>query len=342
MNASTLLGCCLVIAGTTIALAQPSGPATPGSPAPAPSPGTPQVRTNALPPAQPAIADIRPATSPTLNNATPPPRLDFENRTATFGGHSWVTKPNRDAVMGFTFPVEISHVAVRAGDRVSTGQLLIRARDGEAVSSLAVQRVRAENDSAVKTAQANLELTRLRFDAAQRAQAGSAMNPQEFEERRLAVDAGEAQAANALATQQEERQKLVQLQEQVQRYRLEARYDGIVDMVGAEPGQAVDINQPVLRIVNIDPLWIDLPTPIDETLNLKLAEGSRAWVMMDAPEDLGGAEVIVGRVLSVAPVTDNAGTRRVRVELPNPRLLPAGLPVRVRFSEPALASKAPN
>ncbi len=326
MNVVKTLGCCLVIAAAGAARAQ--------SGAPAAVPGGAGAASSAT------IAS--PVATPTVQALAPAARLDFENRTLSFGGHAWVTKPNRDAVMGFTFPVEISHVAVRAGDRVTTGQLLVRARDGEAVSSLAVQRVRAENDSNVKTAKANLELAKLRFDAAQRAQAGSAMNPQEFEERRLAVAASEAQMANALATQQEETQKLVQLQEQVQRYRLEARYDGVVDMVGAEPGQAVDINQPVLRIVNIDPLWIDLPTPIDETLNLKLVEGSRAWVMMDAPADLGGGEVILGRVLSVAPVTDNAGTRRVRVELPNPRLLPAGLPVRVRFSEPTLASKAPN
>ncbi|MBX9735877.1 MAG: HlyD family efflux transporter periplasmic adaptor subunit [Phycisphaerales bacterium] len=293
-----------------------------------------------------AVAAAQPValvpTQAAMPETTPPARADFAIRTASFGGHAWVTKPNRDAVMGFTFPVEIANVSVRAGDKVTAGQLLVRARDGEAVSSLAVQRVRAENDAAVKTAKANLELAKLRFDAAQRANAGSAMNPQEFEERRLAVEASEAQSANALATQQEEQQKLVQLQEQVQRYRLEARYDGIVDMVAAEPGQAVDINQPVLRLVNIDPLWIDLPTPIDETLNLKLTEGSRAWVMTDAPADLGGAEVMIGRVLSVSPVTDNAGTRRVRVELPNPRLLPAGLPVRVRFQEPTPPATAKN
>ncbi len=319
MNLWKILGCCLVTHAAVIAFARQ----TPTSPTPAASTPTAPVPGVTLVPTQAATPE-----------ATPRARADFDHRSASFGGHAWVTKPNRDAVMGFTFPVEIAHVAVRAGDRVTAGQLLVRARDGEAVSSLAVQRVRAENDAAIKTAKANLELAKLRFDAAQRANAGSAMNPQEFEERRLAVEASEAQSANALATQQEEQQKLVQLQEQVQRYRLEARYDGIVDMVAAEPGQAVDINQPVLRLVNIDPLWIDLPTPIDETLNLKLAEGSRAWVMMDAPADLGGAEVKIGRVLSVSPVTDNAGTRRVRVELPNARLLPAGLPVRVRFQEP--------
>lgn len=261
---------------------------------------------------------------------------DFETRATAFGGHGWVTRPNRDVVMAFTFPVEIAEVAVKNGQPVKAGQLLIRARDGDAVASVEVQKVRAANDAPVLNARAGLELAQLRFDAAERARADKAMNPQEFDERRLALTAAQAQLANALSTQQEEQKRVVQMQEQAQRYRLEARFDGVVDLVAAEPGQGVDINQPIVHVVNIDPLWIDVPTPTEETLRLKLAEGSPAWVLMDAPAESGGLEPIRGSVLSVASVTDSAGTRRVRVELPNPRLLPAGLRAQVRFSQPEM------
>ncbi|MCC5621607.1 hypothetical protein, partial [Nostoc sp. CHAB 5715] len=154
MNTLTFVGACLAL--RLCGLLSVNGAAQPGvSPAPAPQrePGT----------------------------ASRPMAGDFDSRAAAFGGHGWVTRPNRDAVMAFTFPVEIAQVAVRTGDRVNTGQLLIRARDGEASTSLAVQKVRAENDAGLTTAQANLELAKLRFEAAERAKLDNAINPQEFE-----------------------------------------------------------------------------------------------------------------------------------------------------------------
>jgi RND family efflux transporter MFP subunit len=259
----------------------------------------------------------------------------FDERAAAFGGYTWVTRPNRDAVMAFTFPVEIAQVAVKPGQKVKVGDLLVRARDTEATASLEVQRVRADNDAPVRNAKASLEMAKIRFEAAERAKSGNAMNPQEYDERRLGLAAAEAALANALASQKEEQQKLAQLQEQVQRYRIEARFDGILDMVTAEPGQAVDLQQPIIRLVNIDPLWADVPTPTDETLKLKLTEGSAAWVLLDVPEEMGGAEVMRARVLNVAPVTDAAGSRRVRVEIDNPKQIPAGTRVQVRFTQPS-------
>lgn len=237
--------------------------------------------------------------------------------------------------MAFTFPVEVAQVAVVQGQAVKEGDLLVRARDGEAAASLEVQRVRAENSATVANARAGLELAAIRLAAARRAQAESAMTAQEFEERRLGHVAAEAGLANALSTQNEEQKRLVQMQEQVQRYRLLARFDGIVDMISAEPGQGVDINQPVVRIVNVDPLWVDVPTPVDETLRLDLKVGAPAWVLLDVPAERAGSGTVRGRVLSVASTTDAAGTRRVRVELPNPELLPAGLRAQVRFTADA-------
>lgn len=262
----------------------------------------------------------------------------WEKRCAAFGGFGWVTRPNRDALMAFTFPVEVMQVNVKPGQHVKAGDLLIRARDSEAVATLEVQKVRVENESKVQNAKYSLELSQIRFDAAERAKAGSAINPPEYEERRLMLLAAKATLADAQASQREEQQRLMQMQEQVQRYRLEARFDGVVDMLSAEPGQAVDLQQPVIRIVNTDPLWIDVPVPTDETLRLKLAENSACWVLLDVPVESGGDDVLTGRVLSLTAVTDASGAQRVRVEIANPRKLPAGTRAQVRFTDPGTAS----
>ncbi len=305
--------------------------------------------------AQPATApDLPAAPGPTLAPTAPGPaptvtrvseaalRADamdeWLTRSAAFGGHEWVTRPSRDAVIGFTIPMEIEKIEVVGGQVVKEGQILARGREGEAVASLEVQRVRAANTGPVDNALAALELAQIRLDAAEKAMRQDAFGQSEYEERRVAVVSARAALVNAQAQTQEEIKRIKQLEEQVERYRLRARFDGIVEMIVGDAGTSVDIQQPVVRLVGIDPLWIDVPVPTAETLSANLQLGSPAWVLLDVPEPVRSKAAGQGRVLYVSPVVDASGARRVRVELPNPNLLPAGTRARVRFSPPASAN----
>jgi multidrug efflux pump subunit AcrA (membrane-fusion protein) len=92
----------------------------------------------------------------------------------------------------------------------------------------------------------------------------------------------------------------------------------------------------VLRIVNVDPLWLDVPAPTEDPAAAGLKVGDPAWVLMD----LGGqARVANGKVIEVAPTSDPASRRRrLRAEVPNPKG-PTGIlavePGYVRFAEPS-------
>ena len=283
--------------------------------------------------------------SPQIGSVRVPPASErWNTRAKAFGGIEWVSRPSRDAVMGFTQPMEVEKVEVVGGQAVKRDQILVRGREGEALAALQVQKIRGSNRGPVDAAKANAELAQIRFDAAKKAQADVAMSPYEFQERRLALESAMASLVNAQAEFKQEQERIKQAEETVERYRVRARFDGIVDLVVAEAGQTTDIQQPVIRVVSIDPLWIELPVPTEDTLRLNLATGTVASVLLDVPSDKPEGEILPGKVLYVNPVVDAAGTRRVRIELPNTKLWPAGTRARVKFdsakSDPAQAKAA--
>ncbi len=260
------------------------------------------------------------------------PGTGWSVRAAAFGGTEWITRPSRDTVMEFSQPLEVAEVAVSGGQSVKRGQLLVRAKDEEVRAAVAAQRVRAANDTEVRNAIANLELARSRFSAAEEANRSGALAKAEYDERKIAVQTGEIAVDAARQRQKEEQLRAVQLEEQADRYRIEAPFDGVVDQVFAELGQTLGETRPVVRIVAIDPMWIDVPVETDRTLTARLSEGSPAWTLLDVP---GEPVVIPSRVLYVAPTGSAASsTRLVRVEVPNRAQWPAGTRARVRFEPP--------
>lgn len=280
--------------------------------------------------------------TPTTHQATREtpdiPAVSWSERTGRFGGWEAVTRPSRDSTMRFTIPIEIREILVAGGETVSAGELLIRGRDGEILAALAAQRIRADNEGDLQAAASALELSRLRFEKGEQAMRANSLNPNEFDELRLALESAKGQHLSAQARLAQERAQVVTLERQAERYRLEAPFEGQVESVLVELGQGVSDNEPVIRIVQTDPLWIDVYPPTPDTLRLGLREGSTAEAMLDLP----GEEALArGKVLYVSPVADAAsGTRRVRVEIPNPARWPAGTKVQVRFAPAGEAAQS--
>jgi multidrug efflux pump subunit AcrA (membrane-fusion protein) len=304
-------------------------------PAPSVAPTSAAAKAPAAAPA-PGLPNTGNATAPTT-----PPSETWAPKARAFGGYEWVSRPSRDAIMGFTQPMEVEKVEVVGGQKVTRDQVLVRGREGEVVAALDVQRTKATNKGPVDAAKANEELAQIRFDAAERAIKEVGMSPYEFQERRLALESAKAQRISAESDFRQEQQRVKQAEESVERYRIRARFDGIVELVVAEAGQTIDIQQPVIRIVSVDPLWIDVPVPADDTIRSRVAAGADAAVLLDVPSDKPQGEVLAGKVLYISPVVDAAGTRRVRVEAANPAQWPAGTRVRVKFAPAPRTDNAP-
>lgn len=263
----------------------------------------------------------RPADPPTTDPA------------AAFQGERGVTRPSRDSTLGFTIPSEIAQVLVKGGAMVKKGEVLVRARDEELRLQRDLQRMLAESDLPVQRAAAAVEQAQVEFDAQE------ALVEKNKGTSRIELDRSRAQlkarkvdweiAKHELAQQQVQ---LAFREEQLKRMTILAPFDGRVDRVTAEVGEVKRDTDPVIRVVSIDPLWIDVKVPTTRTLTTGQRVGDRAWVLLDTP---GEPEVTQGTIIELAAEADfGSGTRRVRVEVPNPKQWPAGLAGWVRFAEP--------
>lgn len=250
-----------------------------------------------------------------------------------FGGEKYITRACQDSWMSFAMPVsEIIEVLVQGGESVIKGQPLIRARDDEYRLQVALQRLDADSDLEVQGRQAALDQAKVEFDAQTEIKARSSGSQLDYDRARTTYRVRQVELDVAKLGRQQAQLQLELQQSRLDRFTLKAPFDGVVDEVTADLGEVKKETDQVVRVVDIDPLWIDVPTPTAQTLELSLKPGARAWVLMDLP---GEARVYPAKVIEVGAEADpGSGTRRVRVELANPRSWPPGLTAWVRFTEP--------
>lgn len=253
----------------------------------------------------------------------------------TFAGHKAVTHPNQDAVMGFSVPTSVREILVRGGREVKKDDLLIRGDDAEQVAIHKMQLIRLESPLSVDRARAAMDQAKIEYERLKDAQAKNASGTQEVERARVGWEIATIDHQIAINAFEQEKVQLQRFQAMVDRYRLVAPFDGVVDAVNVNLGQAISENEKAIRVVDVDPLWIDVPSPTDDPTTLALKVGDRAWVLCDVA---GQGKLAQATVIEAAPTVDpTSRTRRIRVELPNPpgpgRFLP-GEPVWVRFRAP--------
>jgi RND family efflux transporter MFP subunit len=258
-----------------------------------------------------------------------PTARDLERQ---FEGIKSIARPSRDSTMGFPFPSEIAEVLVQGGVRVKLGDPLVRANAEEAQAQRDLQKLVADSDLDVQRAQVAKEQAEVEFKGQEELRRDGGGTPIEYDRARTTLDARKVELRIAELNREQQVIQLRFRESQLERYVLRAPFDGVVDLVQTDAGEVKKDGDPVIRVVNTDPLWIDVFTPTLQTLTLRLKPGDPSWVLMDLP---GEARVYQGKVVELAAEADSsAGLRRVRVELPNPEDWPAGLTAWVRFSQP--------
>jgi len=250
----------------------------------------------------------------------------------SFGGKSHFSEPSKSATMGFDVPTSIHEVLVRGGQEVTEGDLLVRGDGSEEVALYETQKLQTEQDLDVQRARKMHELRVVQYKNTAQANVAGAVSPLELDERRVSAEVAEVDVDLAVMGFEQAKLQVDRYKARVDRLRVYAPFDGIVEQVAVGVGDTSSEGQPVLTLVNIDRLRADVPADTTLTLELDLKPGDPAWVLVDAP---GEKKVYVGEVMEVSPRTHYATQqRRVRVEFPNPEGLPAGLPIWVRFTEP--------
>lgn len=265
---------------------------------------------------------------PDRQEGTPALTINVES----FGGERAVTKPSRDAVMGFTLSTSVRELLVTGGQRVRAGDVLVRGDDVEDRAEAIFQRARAETELPVARARAQADLAQLEFDRASEAMAQDGISQAEFDRARVALETAKIDRELALLNQVLSALQADRADARAEKLSLRAPFDGVIDIIQVDVGQSVRDGEPVVRVVSPDPIWIDVPAPTALTISLGLAPGAPAWVLTG--DDPGG-RVFIGEVIEVAPTADAAsGTRRVRVAMRNEAGVVPGVNCWVRFTEP--------
>jgi RND family efflux transporter MFP subunit len=148
----------------------------------------------------------------------------------------------------------------------------------------------------------------------------------------------EAEAEFRLATEQlraaQENRRLNELEvkraEEVLAQRgIRSPVAGLVVDIALRPGELTSSNQkePIVRLVEVDPLNVELILPVREHGRIKLGQMGRVKPEAPVGGDYPARVEVVDRMLDAA-----SGTFGVRLRLPNPgNKIPAGVKCRVKF-----------
>jgi RND family efflux transporter MFP subunit len=240
-----------------------------------------------------------------------------------------VTKPSQDVVLSFTHPGRVAELLVKEGDTVKAGQIVAKQDDTEEQAALDVAQAQADDNTRYE-AQEKVQAQKQK--AYENKKSSRAASQSEIDEALLDVEVAKANVRLSNFEHVQDGRKALQARATLEKTRLKTPIAGIVEQTMVKAGESVDTqSMKVMRIVNIDPLWIEVPVPFSLARTLK--NDSSASIVFSNKEKREG------KVIHVATVADSASdTLLVRVEVKNDAKTPAGERVSVSFPHAAVAA----
>ena len=245
-----------------------------------------------------------------------------------------VSRPSKDVTLSFTRPGRVAEVLVIDGQAVTAGQMLVHLDDQVEQAALAQLKAQSDNTINIEAAEAQLAQSEVDLKKIEWAAERGAATPLEVEHAKLQVLIDSLRVRVAKFEKEQAARAYEESRLQLDRMKLVSSIDGVVETVTVEVGESVDALQDVIRIVAIDPLWIDVPTPLAQASGLRV--GQPASVVLAEDEGGEGSSPVVGKIIHIASVADAASdTLMVRVEAPNGIARPAGQRMWVQFGPTA-------
>lgn len=237
-----------------------------------------------------------------------------------------VTRPARDVSLAAPFDGRLASIWVEEGDIVERGDTLASMDDRVARAAVALAEADARKVAAIDRAVTDRDLAARDLERLQASAASGAATESELDRARNRFDAAEAALAAAHETREIAQRRLALEQARLEEHHVRAPFAGIVVRIDSEAGAALNLADPIVRMVSLETLKADLHLPA--SLYGGLAVGEEVRLLANEPLALE----CEGSVLSIEPLID-AGSRtfRCRVEIANPGGgLPAGFVVRLK------------
>jgi len=241
-----------------------------------------------------------------------------------------ITRPSANVVLKFTRPGLIGKVMVKDGDAVKADQPVVQLDNEAELMQLAQLKAQAEDPTRVDASVAQLKQKELDLKKYEEGATGPIITAtqMEIEHARLDVTIAKLSLKLARFQQAQDKRKYEEAQVRLDRMTLKTPIDGTVEGLAVEKGESVAELEEVLRVVKIDPLWINVAVPM--VLARTLSKGGRAMVTFPGPART--TRPVAGKIIHMPSEADaGSNTLKVRVEVPNPTARRAGERVKVSF-----------
>jgi len=237
-----------------------------------------------------------------------------------------VTNPSADITLSYVQPGRIAKVYFKEGEWVKAGQVLIQQDDAVEQIQLAQLQAASEDTTQIQASEASLAQKRVDLIKLEKAAANNAATELEVEYAKLNVTMAELSLQLAKFEHEQAKRKYNEQKVQIEKMSLKSPIDGRIENIHLETGESINALADVVRVVQIDPLWIDVPVPLIKATTLSY--GKTAQVGFPNPNRAS----LEGRIIYIAAVADAASnTLRVRIEVPNKSNRPAGEHVEIIF-----------
>ena len=237
-----------------------------------------------------------------------------------------ITNPSSDRILSYVQPGRIAKVHFVEGAWVKAGQVLVQQDDSVEQIQLAQLKAASEDTTQIQASEASLAQKKVDLKKLEKAAALNAATELEVEHARLSVRMAELSLQLARFEHEQAERKYNEVKVQVEKMSLKSPIDGRIEKIHVEAGESINALTDVVRVVQIDPLWIDVPVPLIQAINLTTKKKAR--VVFPDPNRAS----VEGSIIYIAAVADAAsGTLRVRIEVPNKSNRPAGEHVEIIF-----------
>ena len=239
-----------------------------------------------------------------------------------------VTKPSYEGNLTFSMPGRVAEVKAVIGQRVRSGDLLAKLDDSAELIRLEQLKVQSQSETRVDAAAARLEQNKSDLTKLQEAAKRGAASKREVEHAELETTIGALSLDLARFEHNLDQMKYQEMKAQLERMKLFSPVDGVVEDVQIKIGENVHTQEreKVIRIIAIDPLWIDVPVPSVRVGDLGI--GTSVSIGFEDNSRATGKITFIGSKEDVATETVTA-----RVELGNPEGRRAGQKVTVFLPE---------
>ena len=221
----------------------------------------------------------------------------------------------------------MSEVYVKRGEWVEKGQVVAQLESSVEQATVDLARAKAETVQLIQARQTRLDLANKRMKRASDLSKNKAIASQDVDEAETEQALAQIELEQAREDQRIARLELERAEKLLALRTITSPISGIVVEIYTSAGESVE-NQPIIRIAQIDPLYVEAIAPVK--LFGAIAEGSMSQVFPEEP--IGGQ--FPAKVSMVEPIVDApSGTFGVRLILQNPdKALPAGLRCKLRFA----------